>query len=142
MKLRTMIVGLVLTAVPMWAQNTAPQAAKDAAPGTQAAQSAQAAPKPGAKMRAMHEKHMQEMKQSIAKMKTLLEEMKTNAAGMTGKDKAAWDANIQLWQMMIDHMDKMVNQMSSMGGMGMGPGMMHHRGQGGMMNPPQPAPQQ
>jgi hypothetical protein len=99
-------------------------------------------------MRAMHEKQIREMKQNIAKMKTLLEQMKTNAAGLTGKDKAAMDANVQLWQMMIDHMDQMVNHMSSMGMMGPGmggPGMMRNHGAmpgGKMPPPPPPAPQQ
>ncbi len=64
-------------------------------------------------MGGMHD-HMQDMKQSVAKMKSLLEQMKANAAGLSGKDKAAMDANVQLWQMMIDHMDQMANHMGMM----------------------------
>jgi hypothetical protein len=108
-------------------------------PGMQGAQG-------NANMRAMHEKHMQEMEQNLAKMKTLLEQMKSNAADLKGKDKAAMDANVQLWQMMIDHMEQMMKHMSSMGMMGPGMeghGMMHSQG----ATPPQgktppPPPQQ
>jgi hypothetical protein len=95
----------------------------------------------GADMRAMHEQHMQEMKQNIAKMKTLLEQMKTNAAGLSGKDKAAMDANVQLWQMMIDHMDQMMNHMGMMGSGMNGRGMKHNHG-APPPPPPPPAPQQ
>lgn len=78
----------------------------------------------------MHAQHMQEVQQSIAKMRGLLEQMKSNAAGLSGKDKAAMDANVQLWQMMIDHMDQMAQHMSSMEGHGSM--QMHHGGMHGM----------
>lgn len=70
--------------------------------------------------------HMQGMKQQVAKMQSLLDQMKSNANGMTGANKQAMQVNVQLWQMMIDHMNQMVEHMSSMGG-GM---MMQHQGMG------------
>lgn len=88
----------------------------------------------------MHAQMMEQMKQNLQKMKSLLQEMKTNAAGLTGKEKAAMDANVQLWQMMIDHMDQMVNQMSSMHG-GMKGGMDHSKMHGSDDAPPPPPKQ-
>jgi hypothetical protein len=74
---------------------------------------------------AQHMQGMQDMSQSVAKMQTLLDQMKTNVAGMSGKQKAAMQANVDLWQMMIDHMKQMSEHMSGMGMMGGHEGMMH-----------------
>ncbi len=144
MKIGTLILGLIVGSASMWAQTNTPQTSTQG--GTQS--------KPSGTMGSMqspmmHDQHgaqmggmqQQQMKQSVAEMKALLEQMKTNAASMTGKDKAAWDANVQLWQKMIDHMDQMTSHMSEMGGMGMGSGsgmMMHKHGPGGANRPPQP----
>jgi TolA-binding protein len=76
----------------------------------------------------MQAQHMQEMRQGVAKMQALLDQMKANVAGMTGKDKAAMQANVELWQMMIDHMKQMSEHMSGMGMMDRHEGTMHHMG--------------
>ncbi len=143
MKTKAMIIGVVLASVSLWAQtNTPPTSTQSGAQSTQSGTQSggMMGSQRRAQMQAMQQQHMQQMKQSVAEMKSLLEQMKTNAAGLTGKDKAAWDANIQLWQKMIDHMDQMMSHMSNMGGMGMGSGMMMHKhGPGGMNRPQQPA---
>lgn len=160
MKMRNILFVVVL-AIPLLlcAQNTTPEppASAQAQTGSGSAQGTTKSgtmhhemkgEQGGADMHAMHEQHMQEMKQSIAKMKTLLEQMKTNAAGLSGKDKAAMDANVQLWQMMIGHMEEMMSHMSSMGMMGPGMeghGMMHNHDHGAMppeSKTPPPPPQQ
>ncbi len=127
---RKLIVVMVLMALPLFAQESTQQ---NPSPGTTPGAMPQhhhksAGMQSSGDMHAMHEKHMQEMKQNIAKMKALLQEMKTNAAGLSGKEKAAMDANVQLWQMMIDHMEEMMNNMSMMGSMDMHGGMMGHQG--------------
>lgn len=81
--------------------------------------------------RQMQAQHMQQMRQQVDKMRSVLDQMKTNVAGMSGKDKAAMQANVQLWQMMVDHMDQMVQHMSSMQGQGM-MGMRHNMMHGNM----------
>jgi TolA-binding protein len=62
----------------------------------------------------MHQHHMQAMGENIARMQALLDQMKSNVEGMTGKDKAAMQANVELWQMMIDHMKQMSQHMQGM----------------------------
>ncbi len=126
--IRKLIVAMILMALPLFAQNTTQQ---NPSPGTTPGGMAQhhhrsAGMQASGDMQAMHEQHMQQMKQSVAKMKALLQDMKANAAGLSGKEKATMDANIQLWQMMIDHMDQMMNNMSMM--MNMHGGMMQPQG--------------
>lgn len=143
MKLRNVLF-VVALAIPLLlcAQDTssAPPAAPQTQTGSGTMHHQMSGAQGDANMQAMHEQHMQEMKQGIAKMKTLLEQMKTNAAGLSGKDKAAMDANVQLWQMMIDHMDEMMNHMGMMGPGMEGHGMMHNHDHGAP--PPPPPPQQ
>jgi hypothetical protein len=102
---------------------------------------AQSAPRPpqrgtegSSEDRTRMQQHMQSMQKDLAKMRSLLDQMKTNTAAFTGKEKAAMEANVQLWQMMVDHMSQMAEHMQSMqghGAMGMsGHSGMHH-GTGG-----------
>ncbi len=128
--IRRLLVVMVLTAIPLFAQSTTQQ---NPSPGTTPGGMPQhhhksAGMQSSGDMQAMHEKHMQQMKQSVAKMKALLQDMKTNAAGLSGKEKATMDANVQLWQMMIDHMEGMMGHMSMMGDIDMHGGMMQHQG--------------
>ncbi len=125
--IRKLILTVVLMALPVFAQNTTQQ---NPSPGTTPGGMAEhhhksAGMQSSGGMQAMHEKQMQEMKQNIDKMKALLQDMKTNVAGLSGKEKAAMDANVQLWQMMIDHMEQMMNNMSMMESMH--GGMMQHQ---------------
>lgn len=127
--IRKLIVAVALMAVPLFAQDTTQQnPSPGTAPGGMPQHHHMSGMQSGGDMHAMHEKHMQEMKQNIAKMKALLQDMKTNAAGLSGKEKATMDANVQLWQMMIDHMEQMMGHMDMMGSMDMHGGMMGPQG--------------
>jgi len=126
MNVRNLVLTAVLvTAVAGWSQSqpaqTPPQGAQQ--------QSGAGMQKPmgsgmaKGQMKGMQAQHMQEMKESLAKMRTLLDQMKANAAGMSGKDKAAMEDNVQLWEMMLQHMEQMQQHMSAMQGR-----MMHQGG--------------
>ena len=126
--IRKLIVAVALMSVALFAQDSTQQnPSPGTTPGGMPQHHHKSAGMQSSDMRAMHEKHMQEMKQNLDKMKALLQDMKTNAAGLNGKEKAAMDANVQLWQMMIDHMEQMMNNMSMMGSMDMHGGMMQHQ---------------
>jgi hypothetical protein len=85
---------------------------------------------------AMHQAHMQEMKDQVAKMRATLEQLKANLAKV--KDpalKQQSQLDVDLWEGMVKHLEGMVEMMSHGGmgpgmGAGMGPGMMgggmHH----------------
>ena len=74
----------------------------------------------------------------LDKMKASLEQMKANVAKISDAgEKARWQSNVDLWTVMVGHMEQMMKHMQAMGpGMGMGPGMMHHRQMGGPPTPP------
>jgi class III cytochrome C family protein len=126
MKARSMLFpAMVVFASMVWAQTTPAQAPSADIHSHSAAGTAKPAEKqPGMPadqgMAGMREQHMQEMKANLAKMHALLDQMKTSAAGMDPKDQQAMQVNIQMWQMMIDHLDAMAQHMQSMQGMGMG----------------------
>lgn len=95
------------------------------------------------------QQHMQSMQKDLAKMRSLVDQMKTSSGSLTGNEKSAMEANVQLWQMMVDHMSEMAEHMQSMqgrGGMGMSghPGMQHGTGgshkHGNMQGPASAAP--
>lgn len=165
MKLRSLAVAaIVMFAACVWAQSTPPADAQGQT-GAGATKSTQKTPGTGKGpagaqgMGAMHAQHMQQMQADIAKMQSLLNSMRTNVSSMDPKDQPAMMNNIELWQMMVDHMNEMVKHMGSMGGPGMmhgAPGgTMHHHGAMGTMKegtpssgtskpttPPPPPPQQ
>jgi Class III cytochrome C family len=126
MKTRSMFFSVFVVFTSMvWAQYTlaqAPSADVHSHSATDTAKPAQEQPgMPADKSTAgMREQHMQEMKANLDKMHALLEKMKTSVAGMDPKDQPAMQANIQMWQMMIDHLDAMTQHMQSMQGMDMG----------------------
>ena len=75
---------------------------------------------------AMHQKHMQEMKDQVAKMRATLEQMKANLSKV--KDPAVKQQSqldIDLWEGMVKHMEGMVSMMSQHEGMGMMGGTHH-----------------
>ena len=83
--------------------------------------------------KAMPADHMQGMKDQVAKMRATLEIMKSNLLTLKGDPAARQQAqlNVELWEVMIQHMEGMVKMMSAHEGMGMGGGMgmmggMHH----------------
>jgi hypothetical protein len=103
---------------------------------------AQAPPGPGSgdqmraehrqRMMAMHRQEMEAMKADIEKMKSSLAQMK--AVVLTIRDPnelSLWRTNVDMWETVVHHMDRMQKSMESMG-----PGMMHGPGMGG---PPPPA---
>jgi septal ring factor EnvC (AmiA/AmiB activator) len=103
---------------------------------------AQAPPGPGSgnQMRAehrqqlmeMHKQEMEALRADIEKMKSSLAQMKANL--LTIKDTnelSRWRNNVDMWETVVTHLDRMQKNMESMG-----PGMMHGHGMGG----PPPTP--
>ena len=77
------------------------------------------------KMADMHKQHMEAMQADLDKMKASLDQMKSNVAGISdANEKARWQTNVDLWTVMVGHMEQMMKHMEDMGpGMGMMP---HH----------------
>ena len=123
MKVKNFLLVLIFGLTPLvW-----PQEAQSPQPGTS---------QPGEhrqKMMEMHKQEMEAMKADIEKLKSSLAQMKTNVAAIKDPpEKARWQANVDMWETVVSHMDRMQKQMESMG-----PGMTHGPGMGG---PPQPPP--
>ena len=103
-------------------------------------------------MQAMCKEHMDAMKTEVQKMHSNLDQMKANVAKISNADeKARWQANVDMWQIVADHHDQMLKHMEDaqangmgcgmmMGDMGMGGGMMRHHGIGPMGAPPNGPP--
>lgn len=50
--------------------------------------------------------------------------MKANVAAINdANEKARWQSNVDMWETLVGHMDRMLKQMESMGPGMMGPGM-------------------
>ncbi len=147
----------LLIASLAWAQGTPP--AQQPSTGTQAGTAQAPGPGPRAaqraerrqQMQAMCKEHFEAMKADVQKMHAAFDRMKANVGTISNADeKARWQANVEMWQTVVDHHDQMLKQMEDaqaqgmgcgmMGGMGMGPGMMHHPGMGPMGAPPAPPP--
>lgn len=112
MKVAFICLALVLVSACAWAQAPAPATA----------------PPPAHGMAAMHEQHLQEMKDQVAKMRATLDQMRANLSKVKDPaDRKQEEMNVELWDSMIKHMEGMVEMMSShhppMGDMG---GGMHH----------------
>jgi TolA-binding protein len=126
MKLRSIALAALLGCSSLvLAQGTTPQT-PPAGTDTQSSAGSAQSTAPGTRG-AMHAQHMAAFKQQVTKMQALLDQMKSNVGSMSGASKTAMEANVQLWQMMIDHMNQMADQMSMMGG---GMGMRPHHGMG------------
>jgi hypothetical protein len=129
-----LILIFVLTSLA-WAQDASPQAPPSmASPDSRD----QMRSEHHQKMMEMHKQQMDAMKADMEKMKSSLAQMKADVAGIGNSgEKRRWQSNVDMWEVLIGHMDQMLKHMDSMGpGSGMGPGMMHHPGMGG----PPPAP--
>ena len=104
-------------------------AAQAAAPAQDTGSAQQSGP-------AMHQQHMQQMKEHVVKMRSAVDQMKANAAKI--KDPAARqhaELDAQMWGMMVDHMEAMQKMMAEH------PGMMGNHMRGGMHHHgPPPAP--
>ena len=81
----------------------------------------------------MHKQHMDGMKADLDKMKASLDQLKADITKITEPgEKARWQANVDLWTVMVGHMEQMSKHMDAMGHEGkMGSGMMHHGDMGG-----------
>ena len=113
------------------------------APGVGAGQRAQRREQ----MQAMCKEHIATMKTDVQKMHSAFDKMKGNVASISNADeKARWQANVDMWQTVVDHHDQMLKHMEDAQAKGMGCGMMmSDMGMGGMMHhhgmgPMKPAP--
>ena len=109
---------VMLLAASVWAQEPAQAPAPPAAPPKHHGMDHP--------MAAMHQQHVQGMKDHVAKMRATLEQMKANLAKV--KDPAAKQQSqfdIDLWEGMVKHMEGMVSMMSEHPGMDTMGGMHH-----------------
>jgi hypothetical protein len=129
MKLKSVLVVLVFTLAPLLCAQEKP---------------AQTPPGPGGgnqmraehrqKMMEMHKQEMEAMKADIEKLKASLAEMKANILTIREPNELSrWRNNVDMWETVVNHIDRMQKQMESMG-----PGMMGPHGQG--MGGPPPTP--
>jgi hypothetical protein len=127
MKIKSFLLVLIFALTPaMWAQD----------------KPAQASPGPGSgnQMRAEHRQTMMEMrKQEMEAMRADIEKMKSSLAQMKAivltirdpNELSLWRTNVDMWETVVVHMDRMQKNMESMG-----PGIMQGPGMGG----PPPTP--
>jgi hypothetical protein len=122
MKVESFLLALIFGLTPlMWAQE--PQAPP---PG-----GSQAGGEHRQQMTEIHQQEMEAMKADIQKMKSALAQMKANL--LTIKDVnefARWRINVDLWESLVGHMERMQKRMESVG-TGTEP---HHMG-----SPPSPS---
>src|SRR6266581_2331970 len=87
-------------------------------------------------MQAMCKEHIATMKTDVQKMHSAFDKMKGNVASISNADeKARWQANVDMWQTVVDHHDQMLKHMEDAQAKGMGCGMMmSDMGMGGMMH--------
>jgi hypothetical protein len=126
MKIESFLLALMFALTPaMWAQD----------------RPAQAPPGSGNQMRAehrqemmeMHKQEMETMRADIEKMKSSLTQMKATVLTIRDPNELSlWRNNVDMWETVVTHMDRMQKNMESMG-----PGMMHGHGMGG---PPPTSP--
>ena len=105
-----------------------------------------------AQMEAMCKEHIDAMKTDVQKLHSAFDKMKANVASISNADeKTRWQANLDMWQTVVDHHDQMLKHMEEvqakgmgygmmMGEMGMG-AMMHHHGTGPANTPAETKPQ-
>ncbi len=114
------------------------QAGTPPAPGVRAGMRAQRREQ----MQAMCKEHIDAMKTDAQKMHSAFDKMKANVASISNVDeKARWQANIDMWQTMVEHHDQMLKHMEDAQAKGMGCGMMMGgMGMGRGMSPMTPPP--
>jgi hypothetical protein len=127
MKIKSFLLVLLFGLTPgMWAQDKPAQAPPGAGSGNQMrAEHRQ-------KMMEMHKQEMEAVRTDIEKMKASLAQMKANVLTIRDPNELSrWRDNVDMWETVVTHMDRMQKNMESMG-----PGMMHGHGMGG----PPPTP--
>ena len=130
MKLKSLLLVLmfILTSLA-WAQDTASQAPP---PTSGTGSRDQRRSEDRQKMMEMHRQQMEAMKADMEKMKSSLAQMKTNVAKISDPgEKGRWQTNVDMWVVLVGHMEQMLKHMESMG-----PGMMHEHGMGGPPSSP------
>ena len=90
----------------------------------------------------MCKEHIEAMKADARKMHSAFDKMKANVASISNADeKARWQANIDMWQSMLDHHGQMLKHMEDAQAKGMGCGMMMGgMGMGSRMSPIETGP--
>jgi len=84
------------------------------------------------KMMDMHRQETEAMRADIGRMKSSLAQMKAVVLAIRDPNELSlWRTNVDMWETVVAHLDRMQRSMESMG-----PGMMHGPGMGG----PPPAP--
>ncbi|MFB3814618.1 MAG: hypothetical protein ACE14L_10945 [Terriglobales bacterium] len=146
MNVRKLMLTVILLAATALTQSTTPQTPPPGSQGQTGAdpststQHEHGQPATGTSRSAMRMQHMQQARADLERMKALLSQMRATYGSMDPKNQPAMQANIELWQLMINHMDQMISHMEQMGGMGtMGHDMMHH-GRSGQSTPPPTKP--
>lgn len=134
---------LLLMTTWAWAQGT--PSAQQPSSGTQTGTQPSAPGAPGgqraqrrAEMQAMCKEHIDAMKADVQKLHSAFDKMKANVASISNPDeKTRWQANLDMWQIVVDHHDRMLKHMEDAQAKGMGCGMMMgEMGMGGMMHHP------
>ena len=120
MKIKSFLLVLIFALTPtMWAQDKPPQAP----PGPDSGNQMRAEHRQ--KMMEMHKQEMEAVRADIEKMKSSLAQMKANL--LTIKDPnelSRWRDNVDMWETVVTHMDRLQKNMESMGvGMMQGDGM-------------------
>jgi hypothetical protein len=117
-KLRAAIT-ILLTATGVWAQSPAPLTApadKPAVVGGEAARSNRLmgrpfpGRRPGIQTQLPERQRLQEMQTTLTSMHALLKEMRDKAASRNSKDAVVKD-NLQMWELMLAHLDKQLDQL-------------------------------
>jgi hypothetical protein len=123
MKLSGVLFGLIFVFVlPMGAQP----------PQTLTSAKGQARAESRHEMTEMHQQEMEAMKAEIKKMKASLAEMKANTYTIKDVNELArWRNNVEMWEALLGHMERMQKQMESMG-----PGVMGSHKMGAEAAPP------
>jgi hypothetical protein len=138
---RLLLILSLLMTTWAWAQGTA--SGEQSSSGTQAGTQPSGPGGPAgqraqrrAQMQAMCKEHIDGMKADVQKMHSAFDKMKANVATISNaEEKTRWQANLDMWQTVVDHHDQMLKHMEDAQARGMGCGMMMgDMGMGGMMN--------
>jgi hypothetical protein len=122
-----LLVALLLMTALAWPQAapSSQQSSSETQTGTQTPTKAGQRAQRREQMRAMCKEHMEAMKTDVQKMHSTFDKMKANVASISNADeKARWQANVDMWQTVMDHHDQMLKHMEDAQAKGMGCGMM------------------
>ena len=120
---------LLLMTTWAWGQGTpsGQQPSNGMQTGTQSTSGAPASPRAQrrAQMQAMCKEHIEAKETDVQKMHSAFDKMKANVASISNADeKTRWQANLDMWQTVVDHHNQMLKHMEDAQSKGMGCGMM------------------